>query len=78
MAEAKCGGSFENGDSQGLAQFIRFLSRDTQIGEDMGKAGRQYMRSHFTPKVISQQYLRVLQQALFSHEVVHVSRSNVK
>jgi glycosyltransferase involved in cell wall biosynthesis len=78
MAEAKCGGSFENGDSQGLAQFIRFLSRDPQIGEDMGKAGRQYMRSHFTPKVISQQYLRVLQQALFSHEVVQVPRSDVK
>ncbi|MBE9005322.1 glycosyltransferase family 4 protein [Fortiea sp. LEGE XX443] len=78
VAEADCGGTFENGDGQGLAQFIRFLSRDPQIGERMGKAGRQYLRSHFTPKVISQQYLRVLQQAVSSDEAMIVSESNVK
>lgn len=78
VAEANCGSTFENGDGQGLAQFIRFLSRDPQIGERMGKAGRQYLRSHFTPKVISQQYLRVLQQALLMNEVMTVSQSKVK
>ncbi len=78
MIEANCGGTFDNGDSQGLAQFIRFLNRDPQIGEQMGKAGRQYLRSHFTPKVISQQYLHVLQQALFSDERITVSQSDVK
>jgi glycosyltransferase involved in cell wall biosynthesis len=78
VAEANCGSTFENGDSQGLAQFIRFLSRDPQIGERMGKAGRQYLRSHFTPKVISQQYLRVLQKAVLSDEVMTTSQSNVK
>ncbi|MEH1819272.1 MAG: glycosyltransferase family 4 protein [Nostoc sp.] len=78
MAEANCGGTFDNGDGQGLAQFIRFLNRDLQIGDQMGKAGRQYLRSHFTPKVISQQYLHVLQQALFSDERITVSQSDVK
>ncbi|MEH2028127.1 MAG: glycosyltransferase family 4 protein [Nostoc sp.] len=78
MAEANCGGTFDNGDGQGLAQFIRFLNRDPQIGEQMGKAGRQYLRSHFTPKVISQQYLHVLQQALFSDEIRTMSQSDVK
>jgi glycosyltransferase involved in cell wall biosynthesis len=77
MAEAKCGGTFDNGDGQGLAQFIRFLNRDPQIGEQMGKAGRQYLRSHFTPKVISEQYLHVLQQALLSDEVITMSQGDV-
>lgn len=78
VADANCGSTFENGDGQGLAQFIRFLSRDPQIGERMGKAGRQYLRSHFTPRVISQQYLRVLQQAVLSDQVMTGSQSNVK
>lgn len=78
MAEANCGGTFDNGDGQGLAQFIRFLNQDPNIGEQMGKAGRQYLQSHFTPKVISQQYLDVLQQALFSDEVITMPQSNVK
>jgi glycosyltransferase involved in cell wall biosynthesis len=78
VAEANCGSTFENGDGQGLAQFIRFLSRDPQIGARMGKAGRQYLRSHFTPKVIAQQYLRVLQQAVLVDEVRTVSPSNIK
>lgn len=78
VAEAKCGSTFDNGDGEGLAQFIRFLRRDPQIGERMGKAGRQYLRSHFTPKVISQQYLRVLQEAVSSEQVMKVSEGNVK
>ncbi|WP_138506404.1 glycosyltransferase family 4 protein [Nostoc sp. PA-18-2419] len=78
IASANCGGTFNNGDGQGLAQFIRFLNRDPQIGEQMGKAGRQYLRSHFTPKVISQQYLSVLEKALFSDEVKTIPQSDIK
>ncbi len=78
VTEAKCGGTFENGDSHGLAQFIRFLSRDPQIAEQIGQAGRQYLRSHFTPKVISQQYLHVLQEALLSDEVITMPQTDVK
>jgi glycosyltransferase involved in cell wall biosynthesis len=70
ISEAKCGNTFDNGDSHGLAQFIRLLSRNQQLGEQMGLAGRQYLRSYFTPKVISQQYLKVLQQAVSANEVI--------
>jgi glycosyltransferase involved in cell wall biosynthesis len=78
IAEAGCGGTFDNGDSHGLAQFIRLLYRDQQLGEQMGKAGRQYMRSHFTPKIIAQQYLQVLQKALFVNEKTNISHTNTK
>ncbi|MBH8576335.1 glycosyltransferase family 4 protein [Nostocaceae cyanobacterium CENA369] len=80
IAEADCGATFDNGDSHGLAQFIRLLSRDPQLTERMGKAGRKYMRSHFTPKVISQQYLDVLQQAMLSDsdELITMSESPTK
>jgi glycosyltransferase involved in cell wall biosynthesis len=78
IAEADCGGTFDNGDGHGLAQFIRLLNRDQELKERMGKAGRQYMRSHFTPKVISQQYLDVLHQALFNDEITNISPMNNK
>ncbi|WP_392534611.1 glycosyltransferase family 4 protein [Nostoc sp. C117] len=78
IAEADCGATFDNGDSNALAQFIRLLSRDQQLGERMGKAGRQYLRSHFTPKIISQQYLDVLQQAILVDGVIGMSQSHTK
>ncbi|MBD2343405.1 glycosyltransferase family 4 protein [Anabaena subtropica] len=78
IAEANCGGTFDNGDSHGLAQFIRLLNRDQKLAERMGQSGRQYMRSHFTPKVISQQYLNILHQAVFSDEIKQVSRRTMK
>ncbi|BAY74485.1 glycosyltransferase [Nostoc linckia NIES-25] len=78
VAEAECGGTFDNGDSHALAQFIRLLSRDPQLGERMGKSGRQYLRSHFTPKIISQQYLDVLQQAILSDDAIAMSQSHTK
>lgn len=65
IAEAECGGAFENGDSHALAQFIRLLNSDPQLAQQMGMAGRKYLQSHFTPQIISQQYLNVLQNALF-------------
>ncbi|RUR86774.1 glycosyltransferase family 4 protein [Chlorogloeopsis fritschii PCC 9212] len=64
IADARCGGTFENGDSNSLVQFIRVLNNDRELAKDMGKAGRKYMRSHFTPQIISQQYLDVLSKAL--------------
>jgi glycosyltransferase involved in cell wall biosynthesis len=78
ITEANCGSTFDNGDSHALAQFIRLLSRDQQLGERMGKAGRQYLRSHFTPKIISQQYLDVLQQAILPDGVIAMSQTHTK
>jgi glycosyltransferase involved in cell wall biosynthesis len=64
VTEASCGTTFENGDSQGLAKFIRFLSADAQVAERMGKAGRQYLQTNFTPEVIARQYSKVLRRAI--------------
>jgi EAL domain-containing protein (putative c-di-GMP-specific phosphodiesterase class I)/glycosyltransferase involved in cell wall biosynthesis/ActR/RegA family two-component response regulator len=64
VAEADCGAAFNNGDSQGLAAFIRYLAKDTQMKGQMGGAGHRFIASHFTPQTISQQYLKVLQRAV--------------
>ncbi|MBD2385338.1 glycosyltransferase family 4 protein [Cylindrospermum sp. FACHB-282] len=78
ITEAQCGSTFDNGDSYSLAQFIRLLIYDQQLGQRMGRAGRQYLRSHFTPRIISQQYLEVLQQAILADEVRTMSPSRTK
>ena len=64
IAEGNCGQSFDNGDSQGLADFIRLLSKNRQLAETMGKAARKYMHSYFTPEVIAKEYLEVLNRVM--------------
>ncbi len=64
IAEGNCGESFDNGDSQGLAEFILLLSKNRQLTESMGKAARMYMQSHFTPEVIASEYLEVLRKVV--------------
>lgn len=64
ITEANCGATFENADSKGLVEFIRFLKKDFQAAEQMGINGRQYLERNFTPEIISEQYFEVLQQAL--------------
>lgn len=61
LKEANCGATFVQGDSEGLAAFLRFLSLNPQQTEQMGRSGRRYLKSHFTPERIAQQYLQVLQ-----------------
>ncbi|MBF2066471.1 MAG: glycosyltransferase family 4 protein [Calothrix sp. C42_A2020_038] len=78
IAEADCGSSFENGDSYGLAQFIRLLSQDSSLVERMGKAGRRYLRTNFTPKIIAKQYLEVLTQAVSSQEVMSMTQTRAE
>lgn len=65
IADAKCGATFENGDAAGLADFIRLLQQDHQTAECMGKAGRRYLQTHFTPEIIAGQYLKVLKRCVF-------------
>jgi len=69
IAQAHCGAAFDHGDGHGLAEFIRLLRRNQELGQQMGKAAREYLQSHFTPKIISQQYLNVLRRALNIEEV---------
>lgn len=64
VAEANCGAAFNNGDSKGLAGFIRYLMKDSQIKGQMGNSGHRYISSNFTPELISQQYFKVLKRAV--------------
>jgi glycosyltransferase involved in cell wall biosynthesis len=61
IADAKCGETFEHGDSVGLAEFIRTLAANPKQAETMGRDGRRYLKRHFTPERIAQQYVQVLQ-----------------
>ena len=63
LKTAKCGTSFDNGNAQDLADFILVLSKDRQQAKRLGESGRRYLKEHFTPTIISQKYLKVLQEA---------------
>lgn len=67
VAEANCGAAFENGDSKGLAGFIRYLIKDPQVHQQLGLAGHRYIQSNFTPQLISKQYLKLLYRAVLKH-----------
>jgi len=64
IADANCGATFENQDSLGLANFIKFLMGDRQQAERMGESGRHYLEANFTPQEIARQYVEVLHQAM--------------
>lgn len=66
LSEAKCGEAFNNGDSQGLAEFIRQLACDSNLAAQMGQAGRQYLKSNFTPEIIAKQYSQSLNPDAYS------------
>ncbi|MCY7284803.1 MAG: glycosyltransferase family 4 protein [Cyanobacteria bacterium CAN_BIN43] len=75
IEEAQCGKTFINGDAEGLAAFIRLLMGDRELAEQMGQSGRRYLKNHFTPKIIAQQYLEVLLQAMTKQS--HDSESRI-
>lgn len=64
ITEAGCGESFPNGDGAGLAAFIRRLAADPQLVKQMGRAGRHYMQTHFTPDLIAKQYSKLFYDAV--------------
>jgi len=44
--DANCGKAFNNGDANGLAEFIRLLAKDSKLAKQMGNAGRNYLKSN--------------------------------
>ncbi|MBE9125729.1 MULTISPECIES: glycosyltransferase family 4 protein [unclassified Coleofasciculus] len=64
VTEAGCGEAFNNGDASGLAAFIRRLSTDTHLVKQMGEAGRYYLKTHFTPELIANQYSQLLHKSV--------------
>ncbi len=71
VADARCGAAFSNGDGSGLAAFIRYLSNESAMKEQLGEAGHFYVAKNFTPQAISKQYQRVLQQAVLKNADLH-------
>ncbi|BDA71444.1 group 1 glycosyl transferase [Rivularia sp. IAM M-261] len=64
ITDARCGTSFENGDGHGLAEYIRLLNSNRQLVEHMGKEGREYLQTNFTPEVISKEYFKVISKSI--------------
>jgi glycosyltransferase involved in cell wall biosynthesis len=68
ISEANCGATFDNGDSQGLVEFIRFLSRDAAATERLGQNGRQHLERNFSPEIVTEEYIKVFQKALLAKQ----------
>lgn len=64
LTDGQCGQAFNNGDSAGLAAFLRSLAQDPQRAIQMGTNGRYYLQHYFTPQHIAQLYLRVIQRCV--------------
>ena len=62
IAQANCGASFSNGDSSGLADFLRVLSNDQSLRRKLGSASRHYLKRLFTVDIIARRYCRALLQ----------------
>ena len=59
FAEANCGGTFRNGDSQGLAKYIYKLSQNPQLAKELGQSGRNYCIKNYTRSKVAQDYLKL-------------------
>jgi glycosyltransferase involved in cell wall biosynthesis len=57
FAEAKCGATFCNGDSKGLATYLHHLSQNPQLVKELGQSGRAYCIENYTREKVSQDYL---------------------
>ncbi|MCM1981761.1 EAL domain-containing protein [Lyngbya confervoides] len=64
IADANCGTAFQPGDSLGLVAFIRYLAKDSQRQATMGNMGSNYIKNRFTPDLIGQEYLQLVEQAV--------------
>ena len=62
IADANCGTAFQPGDSRGLAEFIRYLSKDEQRKFTMGQLGNTYIHNRFTRERICRQYVHLVEQ----------------
>jgi EAL domain-containing protein (putative c-di-GMP-specific phosphodiesterase class I)/glycosyltransferase involved in cell wall biosynthesis len=64
VSDANCGAAFHNGDSQGLAGFIRYLAKDAEMTQRLGQSGHRYIQEYFTLPLIGHQYFKLLQKAV--------------
>ncbi|MBE9068847.1 glycosyltransferase family 4 protein [Leptolyngbya cf. ectocarpi LEGE 11479] len=60
IKDNRCGSTFRNSDSQGLAGFLKLLAYDAGLVQDVGYEGRQMLESKFTPTLIAKAYRQLL------------------
>ena len=63
LETAGCGAAFDNARPELLAGYICGLSSDVEQVRRLGASGRRYLENHFTPELISRQYLKVVRAA---------------
>ncbi len=64
IMEAQCGKCFDNGDSIGLADFVLFLSENSEYAKKMGDASREYFLSNFKRNISTQKYYSIINETL--------------
>ena len=62
LEQGDCGAGFENGDAQGLADYILGLSQDISEAKRLGQSARDYLEQNYSPEAIASQYNAVLQK----------------
>lgn len=62
--EGEFGQCFNNGDSEGLADYILDLAKDKEKSQRMGENARKYVVNNFTADIITNKYREVLTSAL--------------
>ncbi len=61
FAEAKCGTTVRNGDSQGLATYLHRLSHNPLLTWKLGQSGREYCLKNYTSAKIAEDYHQLFQ-----------------
>lgn len=64
VASGKFGIGIDNGDGRFLANFIWDLSKNRQLVEQMGKAGRNYLESNFTREKVTMKYTKIIMEIM--------------
>lgn len=76
VSQSNCGAAFSNGDSQGLASYIRYLIKDQEVTQQLGISGHRFIRENFTIDAISRQYYRLIQRTVVKNADLYRALEN--
>ncbi len=61
FAQARCGITLRNGDSQGLADYLHRLSQNPRLTEALGRSGHKYCLENYTAEKIAGDYQKLFE-----------------
>jgi glycosyltransferase involved in cell wall biosynthesis len=64
FAEARCGITLRNGDSQGLADYLHRLSQNPRLTQELGRSGHEYCLENYTVEKIAGDYQQLFQSLI--------------